>query len=111
MFRYALPLALPVSLAFLLSACGHDEPVPVAVRPAMVVKPEPSAQATDSYPGEVRARFEPDLAFRIGGKVSRRLVEEGSGSRRTNLWPNSIPRMCACNWKRPGPRWPRPRPT
>ncbi|EJL05201.1 efflux transporter, RND family, MFP subunit [Pseudomonas fluorescens Q2-87] len=60
-----------------MSACGHDEPVPVAVRPALVVKPEPSAQAMDSYPGEVRARFEPDLAFRIGGKVSRRLVEEG----------------------------------
>ncbi|MCQ6258952.1 efflux RND transporter periplasmic adaptor subunit [Pseudomonas sp. Q11] len=77
MFRYALPLALPVSLVFLLSACGQDEPVPLAVRPAMVVQPEPSGQATDSYPGEVRARFEPDLAFRIGGKVSRRLVEEG----------------------------------
>ncbi|WP_458128356.1 efflux RND transporter periplasmic adaptor subunit [Pseudomonas sp. Z2-11] len=77
MFRYVLPLAVPVSLAFLLSACGHEEPTPLAVRPAMVVKPEPSAQAMDSYPGEVRARFEPDLAFRIGGKVSRRLVEEG----------------------------------
>ncbi|MFW9266319.1 efflux RND transporter periplasmic adaptor subunit [Pseudomonas sp. D2-30] len=77
MFRYVLPLAVPVSLAFLLSACGHEEPVAVTVRPAMVVKPEPSAQAMDSYPGEVRARFEPDLAFRIGGKVSRRLVEEG----------------------------------
>ncbi|MFL6609670.1 MAG: efflux RND transporter periplasmic adaptor subunit [Pseudomonas sp.] len=77
MFRYVLPLALPVSLAFLLSACGHDEPVAAVVRPAMVVKPEPSALAMDSYPGEVRARFEPDLAFRIGGKVSRRLVEEG----------------------------------
>nr|BFE91170.1 multidrug efflux RND transporter periplasmic adaptor subunit MexJ [Pseudomonas brassicacearum subsp. brassicacearum] len=60
-----------------MSACGHDEPVPVAVRPALVVKPQPSTQAMDSYPGEVRARFEPDLAFRIGGKVSRRLVEEG----------------------------------
>ncbi|AZC22855.1 Multidrug efflux system, membrane fusion component MexJ [Pseudomonas sessilinigenes] len=43
----------------------------------MVVQPEPSARALDSYPGEVRARYEPDLAFRIGGKVSRRLVEEG----------------------------------
>ncbi|WP_223486515.1 efflux RND transporter periplasmic adaptor subunit [Pseudomonas sp. A-RE-19] len=77
MFRHALPLALPVSLAFLLSACGHEETPPVAVRPAMVVQPEPSGQAMESFPGEVRARFEPDLAFRIGGKVSRRLVEEG----------------------------------
>ncbi|MHC8399389.1 efflux RND transporter periplasmic adaptor subunit [Pseudomonas sp. MDT1-17] len=77
MFRYALPLALPVSLVFLLSACGHEEAPQVTVRPAMVVQPEPSAQAMESFPGEVRARFEPDLAFRIGGKVSRRLVEEG----------------------------------
>ena len=73
MFRYALP----VSLAFFLSACGHEEPVQIGIRPAMVVQPEPSARASDSYPGEVRARYEPDLAFRIGGKVSRRLVEEG----------------------------------
>lgn len=73
MLRYALP----VSLAFFLSACGHEEPVQIGVRPAMVVQPEPSARASDNYPGEVRARYEPDLAFRIGGKVSRRLVEEG----------------------------------
>ncbi|MGF6332447.1 multidrug efflux system membrane fusion protein [Pseudomonas sp. BS3782 TE3695] len=73
MFRYALLL----SLAFLLSACGHEEAPQVTIRPAMVVQPEPSAQAMESYPGEVRARYEPDLAFRIGGKVSRRLVEEG----------------------------------
>lgn len=77
MFRYASPLALPVGLAILLSACGHEEAPQVSVRPAMVVQPEPSAQATESFPGEVRARYEPELAFRIGGKVSRRLVEEG----------------------------------
>ncbi|AUG00578.1 efflux RND transporter periplasmic adaptor subunit [Pseudomonas sp. 09C 129] len=77
MFRYALSLALPVSLAVLLSACGHEETAQTTVRPAMVVLPEPAAQAMDSYPGEVRARYEPDLAFRIGGKVSRRLVDEG----------------------------------
>ena len=72
-----LPLALPVSLVFLLAACGHEEAAQTTVRPAMVVQPQPSAQAMDSYPGEVRARYEPDLAFRIGGKVSKRLVEEG----------------------------------
>ncbi|MCY1427380.1 Multidrug resistance protein MdtA [compost metagenome] len=43
----------------------------------MVVQPQPASAAADSYPGEVRARFEPELAFRIGGKVSKRLVEEG----------------------------------
>ncbi|WP_026145331.1 efflux RND transporter periplasmic adaptor subunit [Pseudomonas asplenii] len=77
MFRYVLPLALPASLAFFLVGCDHEETVQVTVRPAMVVQPQLSAQATDSYPGEVRARFEPELAFRIAGKVARRLVEEG----------------------------------
>ena len=72
-----LPLALPVSLVFLLAACGHEEAAQTTIRPAMVVQPQPSAQAMDSFPGEVRARYEPDLAFRIGGKVSKRLVEEG----------------------------------
>lgn len=73
-----LPLALPASLLVLLAACGHEESAQTTLRPAMVVQPQPSAQAMDSYPGEVRARYEPDLAFRIGGKVSQRLVEEGA---------------------------------
>ncbi|MFV3017361.1 efflux RND transporter periplasmic adaptor subunit, partial [Pseudomonas sp. KHB2.9] len=72
-----LPLALPASLVFLLAACGHEESPQTTLRPAMVVQPQPAAQTMDSYPGEVRARYEPDLAFRIGGKVSKRLVEEG----------------------------------
>jgi multidrug efflux system membrane fusion protein len=77
MFRDALFLAVPISLVSLLAGCGQDVSVPATVRPAMVVQPVPSSQSMDSYPGEVRARFEPDLAFRIGGKVSKRLVEEG----------------------------------
>ncbi|WLI25332.1 efflux RND transporter periplasmic adaptor subunit [Pseudomonas simiae] len=72
-----LPFALPVSLVFLLAGCGHEEAAQTTIRPAMVVQPQPSSQSMDSYPGEVRARYEPDLAFRIGGKVSKRLVEEG----------------------------------
>lgn len=77
MLRHALPLALPVSLALLLSACGQESEPQTSLRPAMVVQPQPASSAADSYPGEVHARFEPDLAFRIGGKVSKRLVEEG----------------------------------
>lgn len=77
MLRHALPLALPVGLALLLSACGQESTPQTSLRPAMVVQPQPASAAADSYPGEVRARFEPELAFRIGGKVSKRLVEEG----------------------------------
>src|SRR5690606_6513784 len=39
--------------------------------------PQPASAQVLSYPGEVRARHEPELAFRIGGKVTRRLVEVG----------------------------------
>lgn len=77
MCRDALSFILPISLVILLAACGHEEPVQPTVRPAMVVQPQPSSQSMDSFPGEVRARFEPELAFRIAGKVSKRLVDEG----------------------------------
>lgn len=78
MFRHVLPLALPLSLVVLLAACGNGEPVQQAVRPVLVVQPQPAAEALEAYPGEVRARLEPELAFRIGGKVAKRLVEVGA---------------------------------
>ena len=77
MLRHALPVALPVLLVTLLSACGQESVPQTVIRPAMVVQPQPASATVDSYPGEVRARLEPELAFRIGGKVSKRLVEEG----------------------------------
>ncbi|ANI33100.1 efflux RND transporter periplasmic adaptor subunit [Pseudomonas plecoglossicida] len=77
MLRHALSIALPAAAALLLAACGQEAAPPAAPRPALVVQPQPAEAAADSYPGEVRARFEPELAFRIGGKVSKRLVEEG----------------------------------
>jgi multidrug efflux system membrane fusion protein len=77
MFRHVLPLALPASLVLLLAACGTPEEVKVPPRPALVVQPQPAGETADTYPGEVRARLEQDLAFRIGGKVSKRLVDVG----------------------------------
>lgn len=77
MLRHVMPLVAPVGLALLLSACGNNEQVEQPIRPAMVVQPQPSMALVDSYPGEVRARLEPELAFRIGGKVVKRLVDVG----------------------------------
>jgi len=77
MLRKFLCLVPPLGLISLLAACGQEPTGATVVRPAMVIQPLPSSQSMDSYPGEVRARFEPELAFRIGGKVSQRLVEEG----------------------------------
>jgi multidrug efflux system membrane fusion protein len=48
----------------------------------MVVQPQPATDMMDAYAGEVRARLEPELAFRIGGKVAKRLVEVGNHVRK-----------------------------
>ncbi len=74
----AASASLAFALAASLVACSHEVPPAEVVRPALVVQPQPAAQAMNAYPGEVRARFEPELAFRIGGKISKRLVDVGS---------------------------------
>jgi multidrug efflux system membrane fusion protein len=60
-----------------LAACGKDAPEEGPARPALVVQPGAAGAAASAYPGEVRAQHEPALAFRIGGKISRRLVDVG----------------------------------
>jgi multidrug efflux system membrane fusion protein len=74
--RAARPGAL-AALALLLAACGREAPPPDPVRPAIVVQPQTAEAGFSAYAGEIRARHEPALAFRVGGKISRRLVEVG----------------------------------
>lgn len=73
-FIYAF-VALSLTL---LSGCSNEEPAVNKVRPVMVVQPESSSAAQLAFPGEVRARLEPELAFRLGGKVIERLVDVGA---------------------------------
>ena len=71
--RRGLLLVLAASLA----ACGGEPPAE-APRPVLVVHPQPAADgATLAFAGEVRAREESPLAFRVGGKLVRRLVDIG----------------------------------
>lgn len=60
-----------------LVACSSDPSAETPARPALVVQPGTAAAAASAYAGEVRAQHEPALAFRIGGKISRRLVDVG----------------------------------
>ena len=75
--RYGLSVAALLSVVALLSACGESQQVQESVRPALVTQPSVAGAQLETFPGEVRARFEPELAFRIAGKVSKRLVEVG----------------------------------
>jgi RND family efflux transporter MFP subunit len=62
-----------------LVGCGKQEPPPPPPRPVVTVtaKPVPGAD-TAVYSGEVRARREADLGFRIPGKVVTRYVDVGT---------------------------------
>ncbi len=66
-------LALP-----LLAACGAKEPPPAPPRPVLVQPATPAGAAPAVYSGEVRARHEADLSFRVGGKIASRLVDAGA---------------------------------
>ena len=72
--RFARVLA--PALVLLLAACGGEEPAKPA-RPVLVVQPGAGSGGIEAFAGEVRAREEPPLAFRIGGRLAQRQVEVG----------------------------------
>jgi len=72
-------IALPLALSFLLAACSKPAEPVAAVRPVVVQKVSPGGAAPhDVYAGEIRARIEADLAFRVGGKIVSRSVDAGA---------------------------------
>jgi len=68
---------IPALLILILAACAADKPEAV-VRPAIVVQPSGAGAGLSAFAGEVHARQEPELAFRVGGKIARRLVDAGA---------------------------------
>jgi RND family efflux transporter MFP subunit len=75
----AVRTMLLVALAAALAACG--QPPAQAPAPRAVIAQVVGTQADDTgnlYSGEVRARHEHDLAFRVGGKVVARYVDVGA---------------------------------
>lgn len=73
---FHLPLLL--TIASTLGGChGGDAPPPPP--PTVLVQPASGAPGESAiYTGEIRARHEVDLAFRVGGKIATRLVDAGA---------------------------------
>lgn len=72
-------LALSILAAALMAACSKPAPVAEAPRPVVVHKLALAPVAAGAlYAGEVRARYESDLAFRITGKIIERRVDVGT---------------------------------
>ncbi len=77
---------LVMAVAFVLAACGQSEVPAETARPVLVVHPAGGAQAAFSaYAGEIRAREESALSFRIGGSLVKRSVDAGDRVRRGQL--------------------------
>ncbi len=72
----ALLLILPV---LWLSGCRtHAEPQE-PIRPAIVARPQSAAaEAGTLYSGDIKARYESALGFRVGGKIRQRRVDVGA---------------------------------
>jgi len=67
-----------LSLSLALAACSKHEEAKPAPRPAMVVQPSTAALTLNNYAGQVTAWVQPQLGFRVGGKIIRRVVDQGS---------------------------------
>ena len=68
-----------VLLVALAAGCGGKDAPDAPPRPVWVVQPQAAAgDAVLAFPGEVRAREESPLSFRVGGKLVRRAVDAGA---------------------------------
>lgn len=73
-----LRLSLAVLFTAGLAACSKTPPPAEPVRSVKLMAVAPSAlSAQEAYAGEVKARVESAMGFRVGGKVLRRHVEVG----------------------------------
>jgi multidrug efflux system membrane fusion protein len=85
MSRAPVVHALAVALLSLAAGCSsRAEPVE-APRPVLVAHPSGADAVAASYAGEVRAREEATLAFRVGGNLVERRVDVGDHVHRGDL--------------------------
>lgn len=86
-------LALAGATVALLSACGHKASDEAAAQPVIAATAQAAdAAAVAQFPGDVHARYEMPLSFRIGGKLAARHVDIGQlvkrGEKLAELDPN-----------------------
>ena len=76
--RFAIGLAL-IAPALWLAGCTTHAETPDPIRPAIVARPQSAAAESGMlYSGDVKARYESALGFRVGGKIKRRAVDVGA---------------------------------
>ncbi|WP_371324305.1 efflux RND transporter periplasmic adaptor subunit [Dechloromonas sp. ZY10] len=76
--RLLLPALGTLILLPLFGGCTRQEAPPSGPRTVLVQAAGEEQQSISLYSGEIRARHEFDLAFRVGGKIAARLVDAGA---------------------------------
>jgi membrane fusion protein, multidrug efflux system len=69
--------SLMLICSMVLTACSKDQPTEEQVPFVMVAKPSTSQDDLKSYAGDVQARQQTALAFRVGGQITERYVDVG----------------------------------
>ncbi|RNF81933.1 efflux RND transporter periplasmic adaptor subunit [Montanilutibacter psychrotolerans] len=80
--RVALLIAL---VAVVAAGCSGGKATDEAARPVLVVHPVAGGVSASAFAGEVRAREESPLSFRVGGNLVERRVDVGDHVRRGDL--------------------------
>lgn len=90
---HTVPLLAGLLLTAALAGCSTKAEIAPPPRVARVAHPASgSGDMPAIYPGEVRARFESALGFRVAGKISARKVDVGSHVRRDDVLAELDPR-------------------
>jgi RND family efflux transporter MFP subunit len=72
-------LSLMVLSGLILGACSKEEPPPEPVRPVLYMEVKPQATANlGRFAGNIAARYESTLGFRVSGRIASRSVDVGS---------------------------------
>lgn len=70
----------------LLAGCGKDEAPPEPIRPVVFVEAQPdSTQDFGRFAGNIEARYQSVLGFRVPGRIARRNVDVGSEVKKGDL--------------------------
>jgi len=74
-------------IMLLIGGCNHeDPPAPTPTRPVKTFRiKDNTTQTATPYPGEVKARYETVLSFRVAGKILERRVDVGDNVRKGQL--------------------------
>ncbi len=79
-------VSVMLASAMLLAACSKPEAPSEDIRPVRYVRASQNdQQAGTTFSGEIRARHEANLGFRVGGKITARLVNPGDTVKKGQL--------------------------